>query len=61
MRTHTTYTDIRRIMRLSDQGLDAAEISEQLFVDEATVADVIKVKCKKKSASKRPVNKQSEY
>jgi len=61
MRTHTTYTDIRRIIRLNDQGFDAAEISEQIFVDAATVAGVIKVKCKKRSASKKAADKPTVY
>ncbi len=44
MRKHTTYTDIRRICRLNEQGMSAQEISEQVFIDVGAVKKVLKVK-----------------
>lgn len=50
--THTSYGDIIRIVALHNQGMTNAEISETMHIFEDTIADVIKVKCPKKSKPK---------
>ena len=49
MRTHTTYTDCRRIMKLHNDGLNAEEITQQVFIDVAAVENVIKARTAKKT------------
>ncbi len=52
MRTHTTHTDIRRIMKLHIDGLTPEQISQDVFVDKGEVARVIAAKFPKKRAAK---------
>jgi len=54
MRTHTTYTDLRRIMRLHGEGMVPKDISQEVFIDQSEIEHVISVRLpKKKAASKR--------
>lgn len=54
MRTHTTYTDLRRIMKLHCEGLTYKEISKEVFIDQNEIERVINIRLpKKKNAPKR--------
>ncbi len=53
MKTNTTYTDIRRIIKLHSDGLTASKIAERVFIDEDKVQHVIDVKCPKATGKKK--------
>jgi len=52
MRSTTSYTEIRGIMKRHEQGMSAKEISAEMFIVEKSVAHVISVRfpTKKKKA-----------
>ncbi len=52
MRTHTTLTDVRRIMHLHTVGLSTEEISQDVFINPLEVARIIAIKFPKKRAKK---------
>lgn len=52
MRTHTTYTDIRRIMKLYVDGLTSEQISQDVFINKDEVARIIAAKFPKKKTKK---------
>ncbi len=62
MRTHTTYTDLRRIMKLHTDGLSTDEISKYVCIDPLTVQSVIDTRTKKKPKKVKPkaVEKEPE-
>ncbi len=53
MRSNTTYTDIRGIMRRHEEGLSAQEISKAMFIAETSVQQVIDVRYPKAKVSKK--------
>jgi len=53
MRTHTTFTDIRRIMKLHTDGVSPEQISEQIYIDVGEIKRVIDVKCAPVKKAKR--------
>ncbi len=53
MRSNTTNTEIRRIMKLHTQDLTVPEISKQTFITEASVQRVIDVRFGKKTRKSR--------
>jgi len=56
MRTHTTLTDIKRVMKAHEEGYSAEEISNIVFVHQDAVQHIIDVKfpaVKKKAAPKK--------
>lgn len=53
MRTHTTYTDIRRIMKLHTDGFTPEQISQDIFVSPAQISKVIAVKFPKKRVHRK--------
>lgn len=57
MRTHTTYTDLRRIMKLHEDGLNPDEISERIFVDVSAVKQCIDARTVKKIKRSKPALK----
>ena len=48
MRTHTTYTDLRRIMKLHSEGLTNKDISKEVFIDQDEIERVINARSLKK-------------
>ncbi len=55
MRTHTTYTDLRRIMRLHNDGCTPEQIAEHVPVDISEIEKCIAVRTKK-TRSRKKVN-----
>lgn len=53
MRTHTTFTDLRRIMKLHGDGLSADEISAETFIDSRHIQTVIDTRTKSTKRSKK--------
>ena len=54
MRTHTTYTELRRILHLHNSGMNLHDISQEVFIDENEVARVIAIRTKKKRKKAQP-------
>lgn len=59
MKTHTTYTEIRHIMRLHSDGVSIDDISKQIFVAPDEVKRVITAKFPKKR-TRKPATKIPE-
>ncbi len=55
MRTHTTFTDIRRIMKLHNDGFTPEQISDEVFIAVSEVKFVIDRRTKKTRKSKNYV------
>lgn len=53
MKSFTTLTDIRRIMKMHSEGLSPEDISNKVFVDIDQVKHVIDVKSPKKKTRKK--------
>ncbi len=62
MRKSTTNTEIRRIMKMHSNGLNAAEISQLIFVDKDAVQNVITVRTASapKKETKKKVKKEDD-
>ena len=60
MKKHTTYTDVRRIMRLHSAGMNAEEISAEVYIDTGAVQHVIDVKFPKKKAKAKKAEVATE-
>ena len=52
MKTHTTFTEIRRIMRLHVDGYSTEEIMNEVFIDPEEIKRIIAVKFPKKKSKK---------
>ncbi len=52
MRTHTTCTDLRRIMKLHADGLNAADISQDVFIHTDEIKRVIAARTKRAKKTK---------
>ena len=50
MRKHTTYTDLRRIMHLHNEGVSTVEISKEVCIDMGEVQKVIDIRTAKPTA-----------
>jgi copper homeostasis protein CutC len=59
MKTHTTLTDIRRCVKMHEDGLNAGEISAKLFIDISEIEKIIKAKTKK-TPNKKTFDKPKE-
>jgi len=60
MKTHTTYTEIRHIMRLHSDGSSIEDISKSVFIAPDEVKRVIAAKFPKKRTRKPAAEKPTE-